>query len=109
MRVAQPLKDGPGTEDVQVAGVRVVLVNILAAGDAEVAPAIFEPSQAKAIPVQGALDATQPWGMTEEVLRAAFGPPAWISTQVDASSVAARDDGRDLILPGLLLRAVRGS
>ncbi|MCW3819870.1 class I SAM-dependent methyltransferase [Micromonospora sp. DR5-3] len=54
-----------------------------------------------------ALQAGQGWGVTEELLRAGFAEPAWVDTEVEDIDVAASTDGRELILPGFLLRTVR--
>jgi SAM-dependent methyltransferase len=49
------------------------------------------------------------WGVTEELLRAGFAEPQWADTQVKEIDVAAKADGRELALPGFLLRTVRAS
>lgn len=49
----------------------------------------------------------QPWGVTEEWLRDIFGAPVWTATRIDEITVAAQDNGAELLLPGLLLRTVR--
>jgi SAM-dependent methyltransferase len=54
-----------------------------------------------------ALEAGQPWGVTEELLRAGFAEPHWVDTQIERVDVAAEVDGRDLLLPGFLLRTLR--
>jgi ubiquinone/menaquinone biosynthesis C-methylase UbiE len=53
------------------------------------------------------LEEGQPWGVTEELLRAGFAEPAWVDTEVERIDVAAESDGRSLRLPGFLLRTVR--
>lgn len=56
-----------------------------------------------------ALVAGQGWGVTEKFLRAGFAEPKWVDTQVDEIDVAAEVGGRELSLPGFLLRTVRAS
>ncbi len=53
------------------------------------------------------LEPGQGWGVTEESLRAGFAGPQWADTQVTRIDVAAQTDGRQLTLPGFLLRTVR--
>lgn len=53
------------------------------------------------------LEAGQGWGVTEEFLRAGFAEPDWGDTQIEEIDVAAEIDGRELLLPGFLLRTVR--
>jgi hypothetical protein len=53
------------------------------------------------------LEAGHGWGMTEESLRAGFAEPEWIDTEVEAIAVAAETGGKQLSLPGFLLRTVR--
>jgi SAM-dependent methyltransferase len=70
------------------------------------------------------LEGTQPWGLTEDFLRAAFAGPHWTGTRVERIDVAARAGGDDgapagpasqdrprpgLVLPGLLLRTARAA
>jgi len=55
------------------------------------------------------LEPGQAWGVTEAFLRAGFAEPEWVDTQVQKIDVAAAADGRDLTLPGFLLRTVRRS
>jgi 2-polyprenyl-3-methyl-5-hydroxy-6-metoxy-1,4-benzoquinol methylase len=54
-----------------------------------------------------ALEGGQPWGMTEESLRAGFAEPEWVGTEITRTEIAADVDGERLRLPGLLLRTVR--
>jgi SAM-dependent methyltransferase len=54
-----------------------------------------------------AVAAGQGWGVTDELLRAVFAEPAWVDTAVEKIDVAAEVDGRELVLPGFLLRTVR--
>jgi hypothetical protein len=49
------------------------------------------------------------WGVTEEFLRASFPEPVWVGTQIEEIDVTAQPDGGQLLLPGFLLRTVRGS
>src|SRR5262249_35542584 len=56
MGVAEALEHRAGAEDVEVGGVGVVLVEELAAGDAEIVPAVFETGEAEGIPREGAAD-----------------------------------------------------
>jgi SAM-dependent methyltransferase len=49
----------------------------------------------------------QGWGVTEELLRAAFAEPQWVDTRVEEIDVAAEIDGRELVLAGFLLRTIR--
>ena len=53
------------------------------------------------------LVAGQGWGVTETFLRAGFAEPKWVDTQVEEIDVAAEVGGRELSLPGFLLRTVR--
>jgi SAM-dependent methyltransferase len=53
------------------------------------------------------LGAGHGWGMTEELLRAGFAEPEWVDTEVEEIDVAAKTGGRELLLPGYLLRTVR--
>jgi SAM-dependent methyltransferase len=55
------------------------------------------------------LEPGQGWGVTEELLRAWFAEPAWVDTVVEKIDVAAEVAGRELSLPGFLLRTVRAS
>jgi hypothetical protein len=52
-------------------------------------------------------EAGQGWGVTEEFLRAGFAEPQWVDTEVGKIDVAADIGGRELGLPGFLLRTVR--
>jgi SAM-dependent methyltransferase len=52
-------------------------------------------------------EAGQGWGVTEEFLRAGFAEPQWVDTEVGEIDVAAEIGGRELHLPGFLLRTVR--
>jgi SAM-dependent methyltransferase len=54
-------------------------------------------------------EAGQGWDLTEELLRAGFAEPVWVDTQVEEIDVAAEVGGRELSLPGFLLRTVRAS
>ncbi|WP_346538455.1 class I SAM-dependent methyltransferase [Micromonospora sp. DPT] len=47
------------------------------------------------------------WGVTEELLRAGFAEPQWVDTEIEEIDVAAETGGRELALPGFLLRTVR--
>ena len=49
------------------------------------------------------------WGVTEELLRAGFAEPQWVDTEIEEIDVAAQTGGRELALPGFLLRTVRAS
>ncbi|WP_234039663.1 class I SAM-dependent methyltransferase [Micromonospora coerulea] len=51
----------------------------------------------------------QGWGVTEDLLRAGFAEPEWVDTEVEEIDVAAETGGRELVLPGFLLRTVRAS
>lgn len=53
------------------------------------------------------LEPGQGWGVTEEMLRAAFAEPEWIDTAIEGIDVAAEMAGQALTLPGFLLRTVR--
>ncbi|MFG2053128.1 class I SAM-dependent methyltransferase [Micromonospora sp. NPDC048930] len=53
------------------------------------------------------LRAGQSWGVTEEFLRASFPEPEWVDAEVSEIDVAAETGGRELRLPGFLLRTVR--
>jgi len=52
-------------------------------------------------------EAGQGWGLTEELLRAAFPVPEWVDTQVEEIDVAAEMGDRRLSLAGFLLRTRR--
>jgi SAM-dependent methyltransferase len=53
--------------------------------------------------------AGQDWNLTEEVLRADFAEPHWVDTRIEEVDVVADVDGRELVLPGYLLRTVRAN
>jgi SAM-dependent methyltransferase len=55
------------------------------------------------------LEAGQGWGVTEAFLRACFPEPEWVDIEVEEIDVAAETGGRELSLPGFLLRTVRAS
>jgi SAM-dependent methyltransferase len=55
------------------------------------------------------LEDGQAWGVTERFLRASFAEPEWVDTRIEAIDVAAAVDGRELTLPGFLLRTVRAA
>ncbi|WP_432841299.1 class I SAM-dependent methyltransferase [Dactylosporangium sp. CA-092794] len=55
------------------------------------------------------LEPGQPWGVTEEFLRAAFAEPIWTRTDIRKIDVVAHPDGQRLVLPGFLLRTVRST
>lgn len=55
------------------------------------------------------LEDGQPWGLTEEFLRASFAEPLWTGTRVERITVAAETGGERLSLPGFLLRTVRAT
>jgi SAM-dependent methyltransferase len=48
------------------------------------------------------------WNLTEEMLRADFAEPQWTGTQVEETEVVADVGGEQLLLPGYLLRTIRG-
>ncbi|SCE92029.1 Methyltransferase domain-containing protein [Micromonospora purpureochromogenes] len=49
------------------------------------------------------------WGVTEELLRTGFAAPMWADTEIEEIDVAAETGGRELALPGFLLRTVRAA
>lgn len=55
------------------------------------------------------LEDGQPWGLTEEYLRASFAGPVWTDTSVERIEVAAETGGQRLSLPGFLLHTVRAT
>jgi SAM-dependent methyltransferase len=55
------------------------------------------------------LEQGQPWGVTEELLRAGFAEPDWVDTEIGKADVVAEVGGQELLLPGFLLRTVRAS
>jgi SAM-dependent methyltransferase len=55
------------------------------------------------------LEQGQPWGVTEDLLRAGFAEPDWVGTEIGKTDVVAEVGGQELLLPGFLLRTVRAS